>query len=153
MSFSHNGIRDNLTNLAAPPYFYENLKRELAVRERSGTPLFLIRFLLFDSESGLAIREELKSDVAILNFAEHLNSSLRREDLCARLGVAEFIAIFNGGRDQAEGLSERILVQWSYPHMHAEFSILEAHKGESALESLARLDGEELRRVTSKSTS
>lgn len=28
MTFSHDGLRDSLTHLAAPPYFYENLRRE-----------------------------------------------------------------------------------------------------------------------------
>ena len=152
MSFSHDGLRDNLTDLAAPPYFYENLKRELAVRERSGTPLFLIRFLLVNAETELSIREEFKSDDAILNFAEHINASLRREDLCARLGIAEFIAIFKGEKVQAIGLSERILHHWSYPQISARYAILEVSKGESALETLARLDVEELRRVTTQAT-
>ena len=57
MTFSHDGIRDSLTHLAAPPYFYENLRRELGTAERNKSELSLIRFLISKNVAGIQITE------------------------------------------------------------------------------------------------
>ncbi len=59
MIFAHDGLRDSLTHLAAPPYFYENLRRELVTAHRNKTRLTLIRFQLF----------------AEVNFTDSLNNN------------------------------------------------------------------------------
>ena len=53
MTFSHDGLRDSLTHLAAPPYFYENLRRDLAAAERNRSRITLIRFQIFPTQEKL----------------------------------------------------------------------------------------------------
>ena len=53
MTFSHDGLRDSLTHLAAPPYFYENLRRDLATAERNRSRVTLIRFQIFPTHQNV----------------------------------------------------------------------------------------------------
>ena len=46
MVFSHDGLRDSLTHLAAPPYFYESLRRELISAQRDRRKFSLLRLQL-----------------------------------------------------------------------------------------------------------
>ena len=154
MTFSHDGLRDSLTMLAAPPYFYENLRRELATAERNRSRFTLIRFQLFprDEQASLA-SEESQYELAILSFAEVLKTSVRAEDLCARLGRFEFTVILKAPLAVAESLTSRVVASWS---SHQEWSkaalcksaIVTAKIGESSLEILNRLDNQELRGLT-----
>ena len=112
MTFSHDGLRDSLTHLAAPPYFYENLRRELGTAERNKSQLSLVRFLISKDEAGIKITEsdiDSRYEVAILSFAEVLKASIRSEDLCARLGQLEFTLILKGSSNVATSLAERVL--------------------------------------------
>lgn len=147
MTFSHDGLRDSLTHLAAPPYFYENLRRDLATAERNKSRLTLIRFQIFPSIQ--SSDEESHYEVAILSFAELLKANCRAEDLCARLGRFEFTLILRAGRDVALSLTERILEQWQSEDFTCKSSCIAATLGESSLEILNRLDNEELRGITS----
>jgi len=147
MTFSHDGLRDSLTHLAAPPYFYENLRRDLATAERNKSRLTLIRFQIFPSIQ--SSDEESHYEVAILSFAELLKANCRAEDLCARLGRFEFTLILRAGRDVALSLTERILQQWQSEEFTCKSSCIAASLGESSLEILNRLDNEELRGITS----
>lgn len=152
MTFSHDGLRDTLTHLAAPPYFYENLRRELLGAQRNKSHLTLIRFLLVESvtednhhEISLKTRIDSHYEVAILHFAELIKSSIRAEDLCARLGRFEFTLILKAEVAVAESLAERVLDRWSNQTLECKFSILPTRPGESSLEVLNRLDFQELR--------
>ena len=155
MTFAHDGLRDSLTHLAAPPYFYENLRRELATASRNKTQLTLIRFQILeiegDDERGDEARDSLlnKSDslyeVAILSFAEVLKSVTRAEDLCARLGRLEFTIILRASAEVGEGLSRRVLDGWKMDSFLCKSSLVIAILGESSLEVLNRLDNQELR--------
>jgi diguanylate cyclase (GGDEF)-like protein len=147
MTFSHDGLRDSLTHLAAPPYFYENLRRDLATAERNKSRLTLIRFQIFPSIR--SSDEESHYEVAILSFAELLKANCRAEDLCARLGRFEFTLILRAGRDVALSLTERVLQQWQSEEYTCKSSCIAATLGESSLEILNRLDNEELRGITS----
>jgi diguanylate cyclase (GGDEF)-like protein len=147
MTFSHDGLRDSLTHLAAPPYFYENLRRDLATAERNKSRLTLIRFQIFPSIR--SSDEESHYEVAILSFAELLKANCRAEDLCARLGRFEFTLILRAGRDVALSLTERVLHQWQSEEFTCKSSCIAATLGESSLEILNRLDNEELRGITS----
>ena len=93
--FSHDGIKDSLTQLAAPPLFYEELRRELSRFERSGNPFSLVRLVLL-TETKNQYRQENNDvsiyEVEILNFAEILIRLSRSEDLCARIGERESAA-------------------------------------------------------------
>lgn len=154
MTFSHDGIRDSLTHLAAPPYFYENLRRELGTAERNKSELSLIRFLISKNVAGIQIMESgvesenSQYEVAILSFAEILKASIRSEDLCARLGQLEFTLILKGSSEIATSLAERVLRSWMFEGFVSHYSVLTVNRGESSLEILNRLDNQELRLVT-----
>ena len=151
MTFSHDGLRDSLTHLAAPPYFYENLRRELGTAERNKSQLSLVRFLISKDEAGIKIKEsdiDSRYEVAILSFAEILKASIRSEDLCARLGQLEFPLILKGSSDVATSLAERVLRSWMFEGFGCHYSVLTVNRGESSLEILNRLDNQELRLVT-----
>jgi len=151
MTFSHDGLRDSLTHLAAPPYFYENLRRELGTAERNKSQLSLVRFLISKDEAGIKITEsdiDSRYEVAILSFAEILKASIRLEDLCARLGQLEFTLILKGSSDVATSLAERVLRSWMFEGFGCHYSVLTVNRGESSLEILNRLDNQELRLVT-----
>jgi GGDEF domain-containing protein len=155
MTFSHDGLRDSLTHLAAPPYFYENLRRDLATAERNKSRLTLIRFQLFPIKE-LPLKTELQEneiqqsiyEVTILSFAELLKSNIRAEDLCARLGRFEFTLILRAGEDVARSLLIRVLQQWKNEIFMCKSSFTPAKLGESSLEILNRLDNQELRGLT-----
>jgi GGDEF domain-containing protein len=150
MTFSHDGLRDSLTHLAAPPYFYENLRRELASVERNKSRLSLIKFLVTSKkiESEKVGSDSQKTDSeyesAILSFAEALKASTRSEDLCARLGKFEFTLIFKGAVDVAHSLAERVIAAWAEDNFQCQFAIIAVKSGESSLEILNRLDNQEL---------
>jgi GGDEF domain-containing protein len=84
----------------------------------------------------------------VLSFAELLKSSIRSEDLCARLGLLEFTLILKSSSLVAVALAERILSGWELEGFSCNFAILEVTPKESSLEILNRLDNQELRNVT-----
>ena len=154
MTFSHDGLRDSLTHLAAPPYFYENLRRDLATAERNKSRLTLIRFQIFPDQSSLVREnqeEESLYEVGILSFAELLKASCRAEDLCARLGRFEFTLILRAGIEVAHALTHRVHGEWESELFICKSSYIAANLGESSLEVLNRLDNEELQEVTDRS--
>jgi GGDEF domain-containing protein len=150
MMFSHDGLRDTLTHLAAPPYFYENLRRDLATAERNKSRLSLVRFQIFPISEVPASQDSLY-EVAILSFAELLKSSTRAEDLCARLGRFEFTLIVRASHDVAQTLSMRVLEKWSNELFICKSCSIPAKDGESSLEILNRLDNQELQGITQSS--
>lgn len=148
MVFSHDGLRDSLTHLAAPPLFYEELRRELSRAERSGQPFSLVRLVLQVGESNKSAYE-----VEILNFAETLTRLSRSEDLCARLGEREFVILLRGSESVAINLIERVTSKWivaikenlgeaTYPDIVS--SHLMSRLGEGVLDLLNRLDRQTL---------
>ena len=157
MTFAHDGLRDSLTHLAAPPYFYENLRRELITADRNKSRLTLIRFQLFAEPDSVDPPSESSSqgsqsrsrdslyEVAILSFAEFLKSVTRAEDLCARLGQLEFTLILKGGREIGDHLSQRVVTGWKMDSFSCKSALVTAQRGESSLEILNRLDNQELR--------
>jgi GGDEF domain-containing protein len=157
MNFAHDGLRDLLTHLAAPPYFYEHLRRELITADRNKTRLTLIRFQLFAEPSemdflrGNSFEENSPRgtdslyEVAILSFAEFLKRVTRAEDLCARLGQLEFTLILKGAPEVGNHLSQRVVTGWRMESFSCKSSLVSALHGESSLEILNRLDNQELR--------
>jgi GGDEF domain-containing protein len=152
MTFSHDGLRDSLTHLAAPPYFYENLRRELGIAERNNSQLSLIRFLISKNKAGIQITEsgnesdDSHYEVAILSFAEILKASIRSEDLCARLGQLEFTLVVKASSDAATSLAQRVLAGWQMDSFDCYYSVATADNSESSLEILNRLDNQELKK-------
>ncbi|MCX6444931.1 MAG: diguanylate cyclase [Actinobacteria bacterium] len=146
MTFAHDGLRDSFTHLAAPPYFYENLRRELGIAERNKSRISLIKFLI-NGDEGDSIPDS-HYEAAILSFAEVLKASIRSEDLCARLGRLEFTLIIKASQELAISLAERVINSWTIQHFDCSYAVLAVHIGESPLEILNRLDNQELRTTT-----
>ena len=63
MTFSHDGLRDSLTHLAAPPFFYENLRRDLATADRNKSRITLIRFQIYPAQDRLENGDEEENQV------------------------------------------------------------------------------------------
>ena len=146
MTFTHDGLHDSLTHLAAPPYFYENLRRDIASADREKSRLTLIKFVLQDL-SGNDVSQS-KYEIAVVTFAEILKTSIRSQDLCARLGLLEFTLILKSSAVIGISLAERILDGVDLDGFECSYSILEVSPKESSLEILNRLDNQELHSVT-----
>lgn len=113
MIYSHDGFKDSLTNLAAPPFFYEELRRGLSRVTRHGGKLSLVRLILSaDTKDDPADTMPSPDDLEIIEFADILVRLSRVEDLCARIGEKEFIVLLYGGEFVAKGYVERILKEW-----------------------------------------
>ena len=89
MVFSHDGLRDSLTRLAAPPFLYESLKREISLAERNESALTAMAFIL---ESDQPIY-----DYPIVAFSEIASRAIRLEDHVARMGADNFVALISSG--------------------------------------------------------
>ena len=136
MIFSHDGLRDSLTYLAAPPYFYENLRRDLSSVQRNKSHLTLIRFQL----SPKIAENESLYEAAILAFSEILKAAIRAEDLCARLGRFEFTLIVKARIEIADAIAARVEGGWTNQNFDCHSYLISAKSDESSLEILNRLD-------------
>lgn len=142
MNFSHDGVRDRTTHLYAPPYFYENLKREIFSFDRSGNSFSLLKFVLapkFEMDSDLGI-SDANIEGAALAFSQIIEGAIRREDICARMGLLEFLIIVNGEIELSDRLARRVASQWSEKNFNCSFASTKVQKGDNPLEILHRLD-------------
>jgi GGDEF domain-containing protein len=141
MVFSHDGLRDSLTFLAAPPLFYENLRRDLASSSRNKTHLSLLQFHMVPQvNKNPEIEDASQYELAIINFSQILKSESRSEDLCARLGRYEFTLIVKANIEVAYKIAHRVQNSWSNPYFRCVAAVVAAKFNESALEVLNRLD-------------
>ncbi len=152
--YSHDGLKDSLTQLAAPTLFYEELRRELARAAREKYSISLVRFVLASSDGRLANTKDEplpNFENEVLRFAHLLTQLSRGEDVCARMGEVEFVCIIRGVDGATQSFISRILLAWleeNRPEVkgrptngaHLEVSSLASHFGEEALGILARLD-------------
>lgn len=130
---SHDGRHDSLTNLLAPPLYYEEMARELARLQRRYLELCAIR---------LEIPKTL-SKSEIVSFADALSNSARAEDLIARIGEFEFGILIRGDEKFVEKLIARIDFK-----IEVKYACTTAQVGEDTLDLLNRLDQIELTRAT-----
>ena len=140
MEFSHDGLRDSLTRVAAPPYFYESLKREISLSERSENTITAVTFRL--------ISEQPIYDYPLLSFSEIAGRALRLEDHIARMGTNNFVVLITGDNYVAEQVCARISSQWTLegiPGIFLHYAWVSHEVGESALDLLNRLDGQTLK--------
>ena len=140
MVFSHDGLRDSLTRVAAPPFFYESLKREISLSERNQSTITAITFHL--------ISEQPIYDYPVVAFSEIAARALRLEDHIARIGINNFLILITGDSDVAEQISARVFSQWTLqgvPGIALHYAWISHQARESALEFLNRLDGQSLR--------
>jgi len=135
MNFEHDGLHDSLTRLAAPPYFYESLRREIAIANRTGADLTVIRLIL---ESDTPIY-----GATIISFADLITNSFRLEDSKARLGHFEFGVLINGGEELSSQLCERLVARWAIegtPNTGISYAFAKYIEGEEAISLINRLD-------------
>jgi GGDEF domain-containing protein len=130
---SHDGRHDSLTNLLAPPLYYEEMARELARSQRSAIELCAIR---------LELPTTTKID-EIVAFADVLTNSARTEDLIARIGEFEFALLVRGDITVVEKFIARIDFA-----IEVSYACVAPNAGEATLELLNRLDQIELTRAT-----
>jgi GGDEF domain-containing protein len=141
MLFSHDGIHDSQTHLASPSYFYEQLRREIAMATRSGKPLALIKVVFANPES-----EQVRAH-DILHFSYELTQLTRNEDCIGRLGINEVVIIVRDGEHNAQLFLQRLLDSTSLTVNHSlqiQMAIVFCHEDEDALKLLDRLDRAEL---------
>lgn len=156
--YSHDGIRDALTHLAAPTLLYEELRRELARATRGNLPVSLVRFVLASTCQNM---QDMDVSVVshyqdgIINFAYSLTRLSRDEDVCARMGEREFVCILRGDGNAAQIYVSRIVSSWREENspgggsevglsLRLDVASVVSASGENALELLNRLDLETL---------
>jgi len=130
---SHDGRHDSLTNLLAPPLYYQEMARELARFQRSAIELCAIRLEL----PATASVEE------IVAFADALSNNARAEDLIARTGQFEFALLVRGDLSVVKKFIARINFE-----IEISYACVAPIAGEVTLELLNRLDQIELTRAT-----
>ena len=139
MNFSHDGLHDGLTRLAAPPFYYEILRREIALTNRNLTDLTAIRVML---KSKMPLYE-----ATIISFADLLSTSFRYEDAKARLGEYEFGILIRGNEELAGQLCRRLISSWAFdgtPDTTIHYASINYAEGESAICFINRLDDQDL---------
>jgi hypothetical protein len=139
MNFAHDGLHDGLTRLAAPPFYYEILRREIALTKRDLTDLTAIRVIL---KSKMPLYE-----ATVISFADLLSTSFRYEDVKARLGEYEFGILIRGDEELAGQLSRRLVASWAIdgtPDTTIHYASIKYAEGESAICFINRLDDQEL---------
>lgn len=137
MLFSHDGIHDSQTHLSSPPYFYEQLRKEMALSIRENSPLALIK-VVFDNPESQQVRA-----TDVLHFSHELSALTRKEDCVARLGVNEVVIIVPGGKSQLKPFLNRLMNATSLTVNHTlqiRFAHVLAAAQENELAILERLE-------------
>ena len=135
--FSHDGIHDSQTHLSSPPFFYEQLRRELSLAQRSKIPLALIK-IVFENPHSEQVRAH-----DILHFSYELTQLTRTEDCVGRLGINEVVIMVRGGASKVEPFISRLLDATSLTvnnSLHIKITSVLSSENENALSILERLD-------------
>ena len=135
--FSHDGIHDSQTHLSSTPFFYEQLRRELSLAQRSKIPLALIKIIFENPDS-----EQVRTH-DILHFSYELTQLTRTEDCVGRLGINEVVIMVRGGASKVEPFISRLLDATSLTvnnSLHIKVTSVYSIEKESALLLLERLD-------------
>jgi len=142
MGFMHDGIHDTQTHLIAPPFFYEQLRRELLLTQRTSLQFSIIRIEIKPFAQDLQI-----GDLQILLFAQELTKITRGQDCVARIGLHEFLILLRDSSVAADLLVNRIhssKALLANSTLSVSTSSVSSCAGESGLELLNRLDQESL---------
>ena len=137
MTFAHDGLHDDLTRLAAPPHYYEILRREIALANRRSHDLTAIRLIL-NSKAPLY-------EATLISFADLITNSFRYEDAKSRLGEYEFGVLIHGNEALANQLSTRLIARWAIEgrsDSHISYASARYLPGEPAITFINRLDDE-----------
>ena len=141
MLFSHDGIHDSQTHLSSPPYFYEQLRKEMALSIRKKSLIALIK-VVFDNPASEQVRA-----ADILHFSHELSALTRTEVCVARLGINELVIIVPGGKDHVEPFLSRLANATSLTvnhTLHIRFAHVLAFAEENELAILERLESSPL---------
>ena len=139
--FSHDGIRDSQTHLAAPALFYELLRRQVALSARSEKSFSAVKITFIRRE----LREKSESVGAedILKFSCELRTLTRSEDCIGRLGINECVVLIADGELAAQQLVSRLHSASALSikeSLQISISMVTSLRGETGLELLNRLD-------------
>jgi len=141
--FSHDGIHDSQTHLAAPTYFYQQLKQEIALSDRTGEMFSLIRIIFNRSNLKSESTEQKIGAADVLYFSEALKDLTRKQDCVARVGLNECVILVRAKRSNVESLLSRLLISTKLTvdnTLEVSCSSVEFTPGEKALAILNRLD-------------
>jgi len=143
--FSHDGIHDSQTHLASPQFFYEQLRRQIAVSKRMQASFSVVKITFkrtaINSYSGSNANSVSAED--ILRFSCELKALTRSEECIGRLGINECVVLIGDGAIAAQELISRL---HSTPSLcvngtlDISLSMVTSLSGESGLELLQRLD-------------
>ncbi len=86
--------RDALTGAFNKRYFKENFHKEFSFHRRQNLPLSLIILDLDDFKKLNDTYGHVNGDIVLKSLAKEINSCMRREDIFARFGGEEFVALF-----------------------------------------------------------
>lgn len=139
--FSHDGIHDSQTHLAAPPFFYEQLRREVALAARTQLNFSLIKIIFAKALAGLETSPVSAED--ILFFSCELRTMTRDSECIGRLGINECVILVSEGEIAAQRLITRLHSTPSLSvnnTLHISLSMVTSLHGEDGLEILNRLD-------------
>jgi GGDEF domain-containing protein len=139
--FTHDGIHDSQTHLAAPSFFYEQLRRELAIVKRSKTNFSLIK-LVFERNTVDGARIVVSAE-DILHFSCELRRLTRNSECIGRLGINECVILMSEGEEAAKHMLSRLHLAPSLTvngSLHISLSMVTSFPSESGLEILNRLD-------------
>jgi GGDEF domain-containing protein len=145
MLYSHDGIHDSQTHLSSAPYFYEQLRKEMALSMRKNSPLALIKVIFDNPES-----EQVRA-ADVLHFSHELAALTRKEDCVARLGINEVVIIVPGGQSEVEPFLDRLMNATSLTvnhTLHIKFARVLADAEENELTILERLEEAPLLSIT-----
>ena len=139
--FSHDGIHDSQTHLAAPPFFYEQLRREVALSMRTQMSFSVVK-ITFTPRIVDGERQQVSAE-DILRFSCELRTLTRSSECIGRLGVNECVVLISDGEIAAQQLILRLRSTPSLSVNHTlqiSLSMATSLSGESGLELLNRLD-------------
>jgi hypothetical protein len=139
--FSHDGIRDSQTHLAAPTLFYELLRRQVALSSRSQKSFSAIKITFMRRE--LTEKPQTVSAEDILKFSVELRTLTRSEDCIGRLGINECVVLIAEGEQAARQFVSRLQSASSLSlkeSLSIGLSMVTSLRGETGLELLNRLD-------------
>ena len=102
--------RDPLTGVFNKRYFLEHLHKEFAFHERHEMPLSLFILDLDNFKSLNDTYGHVNGDIVLKSLAKEVKSCMRQEDVFARFGGEEFVALFRcTPRDTALAIAEKLL--------------------------------------------
>jgi len=139
--YSHDGIRDSQTHLAAAPFFYEQLRREIALSIRTQISFSAIKITFQRNLINGEVPNVGAED--ILRFSCELRALTRSADCIGRLGINECVILISGGEIPARQLISRLQTTPSLlvnHTLHISLSMVTSRLDETGLELLNRLD-------------